>query len=100
MGKWSVAAHSKACGAIRFAANAAAVSVMTRSSSSSLNMLQPCLFHRRNDELRAVAARGPALGHGLDLGVELDRRRPVLVEITKARSLPTPERVVGHRHRD
>src|ERR1700741_260714 len=79
-GKWCVTSHSKACGASRLAANAAAFSGMTRSSSSSLNILDTCLLHRRDDELGAVAARGPPLRHGLDLGVELDRRRAVLIQ--------------------
>ena len=37
---------------------------------------------------------------GLDLGVELDRRGAVLVEIAEAGPLPAAEGVVGHRHRD
>src|SRR3984885_15276164 len=100
-GKCWGASHSRAWGASRLSANAAAVSVMTRSSSSRPKNCINALLHRRDDEFGAVFdARRPALGDGLDLGVELDRRGPVLVEVAEARTLPTAEAVVGHRHRD
>ena len=44
--------------------------------------------------------RRPALRHGLGLGVEADRVRPVLVQVAEARALPAAEGVVGDRHRD
>src|SRR5579884_2737236 len=100
-GKWLVASHSNAYGAKRFSANAAAVSVITRSSSSRPKNSIVALFHSGNDEFSAILdARRPARRHRLDLGVELDRRGAVLVEITEARALPAAEGVVGHRHRD
>src|ERR1700746_2393995 len=86
VGKCSVASHSRACGAIRLAANAAAVSVITRSSSSRANM---ALIHCWNDEFGAVFDAGrPPRRDGLDLGVELDRRRAVLVEVAETGALP------------
>src|SRR5258708_38888387 len=98
MGKCLVASHSRAYGATRLAANAAAVSVMTRSSSFRVNT---ALIHRGNDEFGAVLDAGrPPRRDGLDLGVELDRRRAVLVEVAEARPLPAAEGVVGHRDRD
>src|SRR5690606_24105063 len=58
-------------------------------------------IHRRDHELRPLLdAGGPARGHGLRLGVEADRIRPVLVEVAEARALPAAEGVVGDRHRD
>src|SRR5438046_3129163 len=55
-------------------------------------------LHRRDDELGAfLGARGPARRHGLGLGVEAHRVRPVLVEIAEAGALPAAERVVGER---
>src|ERR1700761_9653321 len=98
VGKCSLASHSKAKGATRLAANPAAVSVITRSSSFRTNMV---LIHCGDDEFGTVLdARWPAGRDGLDLGVELDRRRPVLVEIAEAGTLPTAEGVVGHRDRN
>src|SRR5271154_4047887 len=100
-GKCWAASHSSALGASFLAANAAAVSVMTRSSSSRPKSCMQALLHCRYDELGAVFdTRGPTLRHGLDLGVELDRRGAVLVEIAEAGPLPAAEGVVGHRHRD
>jgi hypothetical protein len=37
----------------------------------------------------------PARGHGLGLGVEADRIRPVLVEVAEAGALPAAEGVIG-----
>src|ERR1700746_2266760 len=90
-GKCLVASHSKACGATRLAANAAAVSVMTRSSSFRVNksMEPPALIHCGNDEFGPVLDAGrPPRRDGLDFGVELDRRRAVLVEVAEAGALP------------
>src|SRR5208283_6136208 len=98
-----VPSHSSACGATRLAAKAAAVSVITRSSSSRAKncMVQPALIHCRNDEFGAILDTGrPPRRDGLDLGVELDRRRAVLVEVAEAGALPATETVVGHRDRD
>src|ERR1700751_3070816 len=98
VGKCSLASHSRACGARRLAANAAAVSVMTRSSSFRVNM---ALIHGGDDEFGAVLDAGwPPRRDGLDLGVELDRRRAVLVEVAEAGALPAAEGVIGHRDRD
>ena len=57
--------------------------------------------HRFEVERRPLfdAAR-PARGHGLGAGVELERIRPVLVQIAKARFLPATKGMVGQRHRD
>src|ERR1700744_4138192 len=94
VGKWWAASHSSAYGAIRLAAKAAAVSVMTRSSSSRANM---ALIHCRDDEFGALFDAGrPPRRHGLGLGVEDDRRRTVLVEVAEAGPLPAAEGVVGH----
>src|SRR5712672_3082167 len=90
VGKCSLASHSRACGARRLAANAAAVSVMTRSSSFRVNMM--ALIHCGDDEFGAVLDAGwPPRRDGLDLGVELDRRRAVLVEVAEAGALPAAE---------
>src|ERR1700730_4434611 len=100
-GKWWVASHSRAYGARRLAANAAAVSVMTRSSSSKPKNCIEELLHRRDDEFGAIFDAGrPARRNGLDLGIELDRRRPVLVEVTEAGALPAAKGVVCHRDWD
>src|SRR6201984_748068 len=102
-GKCSVASHSRAYGARRLAANAAAVSVMTRSSSFRVrNCIQPsALIHGRDDEFGTIFDAGwPPRRDGLGLGVELDRRRAVLVEVTEAGALPAAEGVIGHRDRD
>src|SRR5271156_5702578 len=100
-GKCWVASHSRAYGARRLAANAAAVSVITRSSSSRPKNCIDGLIHRRDDEFGTVLdARRPARGNGLDLGVELDRGWAVLIEITETRPFPTAKRVVAHRDRD
>src|SRR5579875_1639650 len=100
-GKWLVASHSNAYGARRFSANAAAVWVITRSSSSRPKNGIAQLFHCRDDEFGAILdARRPARRHRLDLGVELDRCRAVLVEVAEPGALPAPERVVRDRHRD
>src|SRR5271165_3598095 len=102
-GKCLLASHSRVYGASRLAANAAAVSVMTRSSSfrSRNCMRPPNLIHCRDDELGAVLDTGrPPRRDGLDLGVELDRGRTVLVEVAETGTLPAAEGVVGHRHRD
>src|ERR1700738_3906727 len=97
-GKCLVTSHSSAYGAIRLAANAAAVSVMTRSSSFRVNT---ALIHCGDDEFGAVLDAGrPPRRDGLDLGVELDRGRAVLVEVAEAGALPAAEGVVGHRDRD
>src|SRR6185437_10863359 len=103
VGKCLAASHSRAYGARRLAANAAAVSVITRSSSSRVKeaIAHPALIHSGNDEFGAVLDAGrPPLGHGLGLRVEEDRRGPVLVEVAEAGALPAPEGVVGHRYRD
>src|SRR3984957_10843063 len=103
VGKWWAASHSSAYGAIRLAAKAAAVSVMTRSSSFRANnsIEPPTLIHCRDDEFGALFDAGrPPRRHGLGLGVEDDRRRTVLVEIAEAGPLPAAEGVIGHRHRD
>src|ERR1700722_17130618 len=103
VGKWWAASHSSAYGAIRLAAKAAAVSVMTRSSSFRANnsIEQPNLIHCRDDEFGALFDAGrPPRRHGLGLGVEDDRRGTVLVEVAEAGSLPAAEGVIGHRHRD
>src|SRR5271169_3228735 len=87
-GKCLVASHSRAYGATRLAAKAAAVSVITRSSSLSIwNCMEPpALIHCRDDEFGAIFDAGrPPRRDGLDLGVELDRRRAVLVEVTEPR---------------
>src|SRR5665213_3449153 len=98
VGKCAFASHSRAYGARRLAANAAAVSEMTRSSSFRANMN---LIHCRDDEFGAILDAGrPPRRHGLDLGVELDRRRAVLVEVAEAGALPAAEGVIGHRDRD
>src|SRR6202000_2343604 len=98
VGKCLLASHSRAYGAIRLAANAAAVSVMTRSSSFRANM---SLIHGRDGEFGAILDAGrPPRCHSLDLGVELDRRRAVLVEVAEAGALPAAEGVIGHRDRD
>src|SRR5271156_2061139 len=100
-GKCWVASHSRAYGARRLAANAAAVSVITRSSSSRPKNCIDGLVHRRDDELGTVLDAGrPARGNRLDLGVELDRGWAVLVEITETRPLPAAKGVIGHRNRD
>src|ERR1700722_18509563 len=97
-GKCWVASHSRAYGARRLAANAAAFSVMTRSSSSRPKNCIDGLVHCRDDEFGAVLDAGrPPRGDGLDLGVELDRRRTVLVEITETGPFPATKRVVAHR---
>src|SRR3954453_11089496 len=58
-------------------------------------------LHRRDDELGAfLGARRPARRHGLGLGVEPHRVRPVLVEITEPGTLPAAEGVIGERHRN
>src|ERR1700752_1909936 len=88
-GKCLVVSHSSACGATRLAAKAAAVSVMTRSSSFRVNT---ALIHCRDDEFGAIFDAGrPAGRDGLDLRVELDRRRAVLVEVAEAGALPAAE---------
>src|SRR5699024_1254554 len=57
--------------------------------------------HRGDDELGAILdARRPTLRDRLDLGVELDRLRAVLVEVAEAGLLPAAERVVGDRDGD
>src|ERR1700757_1027240 len=101
-GKCLVASHSRAYGAMRLAAKAAAVSVMTRSSSFMVNdITAPASIHCGNHEFGAVLDAGrPPRRDGLDLGVELDRRRAVLVEIAEARALPAAEGVIGHRDRN
>src|SRR5438874_11187627 len=59
------------------------------------------LLHQRDRELRTfLDARRPARGHGLGLGIEADRVRSVLVQVTEAGLLPAAEGVVGERHRD
>src|ERR1700756_3078189 len=97
-GKCLVVSHSSAYGATRLAAKAAAVSVMTRSSSFRVNT---ALIHCGDDEFGTFFDAGRPPGRdGLDLGVELDRRRAVLVEVAEAGALPAAEGVVGHRDRD
>src|SRR5689334_13252726 len=87
IGKCLAASHSSACGAMRLAANAAAVSVMTRSSSFRVNMTS--LIHCGNDEFGAILDAGrPAGRHGLGLRVEEDRRGAVLVEVAEPGTLP------------
>src|SRR6201998_4108778 len=101
IGKCSVASHSRAYGARRLAANAAAVSVMTRSSSSRAKNCIAVSIHGRDDEFGPVLDAGwPPRRDGLGLGVELDRRRAVLVEVTEAGALPAAEGGVGHRDGD
>src|SRR5271166_4986665 len=101
VGKCVVASHSRAYGARRLAANAAAVSVITRSSSSNSKNCIDGLIHGRDDEFGAVLdARRPPRGDGLNLGVELDRGRAVLVEIAEPGTLPAAKGVVGHRDWD
>src|SRR5688572_28261327 len=58
-------------------------------------------LHGRDHELRALlhAAR-PARGDGFRLGVEAHRVEPMLVEVAESGALPSPEGVVGDRHRD
>src|SRR3981189_3434048 len=98
VGKCALASQSRAYGASRLAANAAAVSEMTRSSSFRANM---ALIHCRDGEFGAVLDAGrPPRCHGLGLGVELDRRWAVLVEVTEAGALPAAEGVIGDRDRD
>src|SRR5271168_1586928 len=100
-GKCWAASHSSAYGASFLAANAAAVSVITRSSSSRPKNCIDVLIHRWDDEFGAVFDAGrPARRDGLDLGVELDRRGAVLIEITETGPLPAAKRVVAHRDRD
>src|ERR1700757_3356189 len=101
-GKCLVASHSRAYGAMRLAAKAAAVSVMTRSSSFMVNdITAPVSIHCRDDEFGTFFDAGrPPRRDGLDLGVELDRRRAVLVEVAETGALPAAEGVVGHRDRD
>src|SRR5271155_107389 len=102
-GKCLVASHSSACGATRLAAKAAAVSVITRSSSLRAKncMVRPALIHCRDAEFGAIFDSGwPSRRDGFGLGVELDRRRAVLVEVAEARPLPAAEGVIGHRDRD
>src|SRR3954462_5852211 len=66
---------------------------MTRLATASV--------HRRYGELRALLDAGrPARGDGFCLGVEADRIRTVLVEITEAGLLPAAKRVIGDWHRD
>src|SRR5262245_33067718 len=58
-------------------------------------------LHRWNDEFRsALGARRPARRDRLCLGVEADRVRPMLIEVTEAGALPTAEGVVGEGHRN
>src|SRR5271168_4336363 len=93
-GKCLVLSHSSAWGARRLSANAAAVSVMTRSSSSRPKNCIKQLLHCRDHEFGAVFDAGrPARGDCLDLGVELDRCGTVLVEITEPGTLPAAKRV-------
>src|ERR1700736_6556467 len=55
--------------------------------------------HRRDHELGAfLGARGPARRHGLGLGVEAHRVRPVLVEVAEAGTLPAAEGVIRKWH--
>src|SRR5271167_2689638 len=102
-GKCLVASHSSACGARRLSAKAAAVWVITRSSSLRAKscMVRPALIHCRDAEFGAIFdSGGPSRRDGFGLGVELDRRRAVLVEITDPRTLPAAETVISHRDRD
>src|SRR6202795_3542066 len=104
-GKCFSSSQRSACGAIFSAANSRAISRTATWSSLRANiMLAPgrnALVHRRNRELRAFLDAGrPARGDGLGLGVEADRIRTVLVEITEAGFLPAAKRVIGDRHRD
>src|ERR1700743_238515 len=101
IGKCLVSSPSSAYGASRLAANAPAVSVMTRSSSFMLRNCIAALIHGWDDEFSAILDAGrPPRRDGLDLGVELDRRGAVLVEVAEAGPLPAAEGVVGHRNRD
>src|SRR5205807_4938706 len=57
-------------------------------------------LHRRDHEFRAfLGAGGRTGGHGLGLGIEANRVRPVLVEVAETRALPAAESVVRERHR-
>src|SRR6266849_10137073 len=57
--------------------------------------------HRWNDKLSALlGSGGPARRYGFGLGIEPDRVRAVLVEITEARALPPAEGIVRQRHRN
>src|ERR1700739_672292 len=90
-GKCLAASHSIVGGAKRFGGNAAAVSVMMRSSSFRVNT---ALIHCGNHEFGAVFDAGrPPRRDGLDLGVELDRGRDVLVECDEAGALQAAEGV-------
>src|SRR5438270_366702 len=58
-------------------------------------------LHCRDDELGAFFGAGwPARRHGLGLGIEAHRIRPVLVEVAKPRALPAAEGMIGERHGD
>src|SRR6266550_3469826 len=58
-------------------------------------------LHCRDDELGAFFGAGwPARCHGLGLGIEAHRIRPMLVEVAKTRALPAAKRVIGQRNGD
>src|SRR6202041_954464 len=107
-GKYFSSSHLTACGAIFSAAKSRAISRTAIWSWWRANCIRcpgfplaPGSIHRRHRELRAfLDARRPARRHGLGLGVEADRIRPVLVEIAEAGFLPAAEGVIGDRHRD
>src|SRR5215470_15123088 len=99
-GKCFSSSQRSACGAIFSAAKSRAISRTAIWSSLSVNCIvgppdARRLIHRRDRELRAFLDAGrPARGHRLGLGVEADRIRSVLVEITEARLLPAAEGVI------
>src|SRR5882724_7644611 len=69
--------------------------------NSRIGMIDGGSAHRRNREFCTFLGAGrPARRDRLGLGVKADRIRPVLVEITEARTLPAAERVIGQWHRD
>src|SRR3954469_20679556 len=58
-------------------------------------------FHRRNHKLGAFLGAGrPTRGHGLGLGVEADRIRPMLIEVAETGPLPAAECMICKRNRD
>src|ERR1700761_9850268 len=74
---------------------------MTRSSSSKPKNGITASIHCRDNDLGAVLdARRPPRGHGLHLGVELNRGWAMLVEITEPGPLPAAKGVIGHRDWD
>src|SRR3982074_2369006 len=103
-GKCVSSSQRIACGAIFSAANSRAMSrtaIWSSLRAKCIDAGASQLVHRRYREFRTfLDAGGPARGHGLGLGIEADRIRPVLVEIAKAGFLPAAKGVIRNRHRD